>query len=388
MIVAVMTRIVLCLALALCAAAGGEPARALQADVAEITGDAAETAVAIRFDAPPQAESFRLADPDRIVIDLPETAWRLDPPAGAGLAERLRFGLAAPGRSRLVIDLAAPARLAGWSLEPRDGGIWLTLRLAPESRAAFDAAAGWPAGAAPAAAGRGAARRLLVALDPGHGGVDGGAERDGLVEKRVVLDFGRRLADRLRDGGFDVMMTREADVFVPLAARVERARAAGADLLLSLHADVVEAGDASGVSVYTLSAEASDPQSAALAARENAVDLLGGDLSAAEEDIAAALIALVRRETMVRSEKLAAALIDAFGARVPVLSGRPHRHAGFRVLKGPDLPSALIELGFLSNAADRARLADPVWREQALTAIVAAVSAWERAVRGTLLAAE
>jgi N-acetylmuramoyl-L-alanine amidase len=377
-------------ALALCLVLAGPGwAEGVVADVARIVGDSADTTVSVRFDSPPVPETFHLADPDRIVVDLPQIEWRFAPPPAVGLAAGLRFGLASPGRSRLVIDLAHPARIATVALESRDDGAWLTLTLAPESRARFDAAAGWPEGAEPMATAPRGRRPLIVAIDPGHGGVDGGAVRAGIIEKHVVLNFGHRLARRLRAAGFAVVMTRETDVFVPLAARVDRARAAGADLLLSLHADTVEEGDASGLSVYTLSAEASDPQSAALAARENAADRLGGvAMAAAGEDVATALIALVQRETMARSERLGAELIEAFGPRTPLLAGRPHRRAGFRVLKGPDLPSALIELGFLSNAEDRARLGDPAWREAALDAIVAAVTAWSEPVLAARAAAE
>jgi N-acetylmuramoyl-L-alanine amidase len=384
-----MLRHALACALAVFVALSGARAAGVGADAAQIAGDRAETTVRVRFDAPPEIALFRLAGPDRIVVDLPLVEWRVATPAPAGLAAGLRFGLAAPGRSRLVIDLAEPARVVEAAVEPGADGAWLSLRLAPESRAAFDAGAGWPDGAAPVAAPVAGPRRLRVALDPGHGGVDGGAVREGVVEKHVVLNFAHRLARRLRAAGFDVVMTREADVFVPLVARVARAREARADLLLSIHADTVEAGDASGVSVYTLAAEASDPQTAALAERENAVDRLGGaDIAAAGEDVAQALVALVERETMARSERLGRALIEGFRLRVPLLAGRPHRHARFRVLKGPDLPSALIELGFLSNAEDRARLGDPEWRDAALSGVVAAVSAWADELRAPRLAAE
>jgi N-acetylmuramoyl-L-alanine amidase len=177
--------------------------------------------------------------------------------------------------------------------------------------------------------------------------------------------------------GFEVTLTRRTDVFVPLAARVERARRAGADLLLSVHADIVEQGEASGASVYTLSETASDALAAELADNANASDrFAGAAMASAGEDVARALIALVHRDTVAQAERFAASLVDELGARIPMLATRPHRHAGFRVLKGPDIPSALLEIGFLSNAADRARLGDPEWREAALEGVVEGVRRW------------
>ncbi len=330
-------------------------------------------AVALSLSAPTPFVSFTLGDPPRLVLDFPRLDWAAEAPPPAGLAAGLRFGLAAPDRSRLVIDLAGPARLAAarWRAGPT-----LVLTLAPTTEAAFRAGAGWPPGAGPARARPD--RPLRVALDPGHGGVDPGAVRGGLDEKTLTLAFARQLAPALEAAGFAVTLTREADVFTPLAERVARARAAGADLLLSLHADVVVEGDASGVSVYLLDERASDPQAAALALRENAADARGGG-APLDRDVAEALAAMVSREVRASAKRLGAALVAAFAERVLVLEGRPLRAAAFRVLKGPDLPSALIELGFLSNAEDRARLQNPAWRARAVEAVVAAVADWAAA---------
>ena len=377
----------LLLAAPLCA--GGAPPAGLSASAIAVQADADRTIVTLRLDGQPDFESFALTDPDRLVLDFPEMAWPAAPPAPAGLAAGLRYGLAAPGRSRLVIDLAAPARLAAARYRAEGGGAALSLELAPESRAAFDAAAGWPPALGPLVPGPAPADRLRIALDPGHGGIDGGAVRGGLTEKTVTLAFARALAQRLEAAGFEVTLTRDRDVFVPLDERVRRAAAARADLLLSLHADVVLRGEASGVSVYTLSAEASDAEAAALAERADAADALaGGAAAGAGRDVARALIDLVRADALAASGRLGETLVAAFRSRVPVLSGRPLRSAGFRVLKSPDIPSALIELGFLSSAEDRARLTDPEWRDRAIAAVVAAVEGWAAARPAPRVAAE
>jgi N-acetylmuramoyl-L-alanine amidase len=354
------------------------------ATVAQAEG---ETRVDLLFDAPLAAPGapFALTDPPRILLVLPQARWAAAPPAPAGLVAGLRFGLAAPGLSRLALDLAAPARVAGLALTAEGEGTRLTLRLAAEDAARFAARAGWPPGAArhepgPAGAPPPPARRIV--LDPGHGGADPGAVRMGLREKDVTLAFAHQLAPRLAARGWAVSLTREDDRFVALADRVALAQALRADAFLSIHADTVLQGDASGASVYVLSAEASDAEAAALAERENRADRLGGlDLPAADEDVARALIALVRGPTMARAQALGAALVAGLSRRVAVLPSAPLRGAGFRVLKAPDVPSALLELGFLSNAADRTRLADPAWRAEAAEAVAEALEAWAEAGR-------
>jgi N-acetylmuramoyl-L-alanine amidase len=370
-------------ALAAARAQGAAAAPPARVAAAAIAATESETTVSLTLDAPLDAplSPFALDDPPRLVLDLPELDWAAAPPAPAGLVAGLRFGLAAPGRSRLVLDLAAPARVV--AAAPAAGGARLTLRLAPDDPARFAARAGWPPGAArhepgPAAPPPPAARRIV--LDPGHGGADPGAVREGLREKDVALAFARELAPRLAARGWRVTLTREDDRFVALSDRVAVAQRAGARAFLSIHADTVAQGDASGASVYVLSAQASDAEAAALAARENRADALGGlSLPAADDDVARALIALVRGPTMARSRDLGEALVAGLSARVPVLASAPLRGAGFRVLKAPDVPSALLELGFLSNAEDRARLADPAWRAEAAEAVAGALDAWAAA---------
>ena len=334
--------------------------------------DGAADRVTVTFDRAPAFTLSTLNDPPRVVVDLPLTEWRADPPAaGPGLARGVRFGLATPGRSRLVVDLAGPARTSA-TLEPGADGVALTLTLRAQDAAAF--AAGAAAAPPPPAAPQ---RAPIVAIDPGHGGIDPGAAQGGLIEKDVTLAHAQALRAALERAGLGVALTRDADVFLGLGARVALARAAGAEVLVSLHADAVPQPDVAGVSVYTLSARASDADAAALAARENRAELaLDALFPGVESVIAHALLPRMRRETAAASARLGAALAAALAPAAPLLPGRPLRAAGFQVLRAPDMPAALIELGFLSSAGDRARLTDPAAIAAAAQALAAGIKAW------------
>jgi N-acetylmuramoyl-L-alanine amidase len=200
--------------------------------------------------------------------------------------------------------------------------------------------------------------RPIVVIDPGHGGVDPGAiGRSGEYEKTVVLAIAHDLKkDLLADGRYKVVMTRDSDVFIPLAKRVKIAREAGASLFLSIHADTISDSTVQGAGVYTLSASASDAQAAALAAKENSSDQIAGiDLSDTSDEISSILIDFAQHHTQERSVRLAQLLVPRIGKAIDMRE-RSHRSAGFRVLKAPDVPSALVEVGYLSNPADEAVL--------------------------------
>ncbi|RVT99009.1 N-acetylmuramoyl-L-alanine amidase [Rhodovarius crocodyli] len=218
----------------------------------------------------------------------------------------------------------------------------------------------------------------LVVLDPGHGGRDPGATgRNGTQEKRIVLAVAQELRRRLEAGGkCRVAMTRTQDRFVPLAGRVAFARQRDAALLLSIHADSAPTREARGASVYTLSETASDPLAAALARRENLADQVGGlRLPSVPPDVQRILLSLMRDETRRGSERVASATLAAFTGDVPLLSN-PHRRAGFVVLKAPDVPSALVELGFLSHPSDEAALNRPAWRARLADSLAEGIHAY------------
>ena len=341
---------------------------------------------------------FTLDGPRRLVLEFREVDWG-DAAASTLLkgdpapVRDLRFGRIVPGWSRLVLELGAPLGIesAGMKTDSTTGEARVEIALEPVTPEAFAAhagapqAAGWealppPAKVAPAVRRQDGTRPLLVVLDPGHGGIDPGAERAGLKEADLALAFARRLKEALlRHGGFDVLLTRDDDYFVPLAERLSIARAAGADVFISLHADALEEGNARGATIYTLSQEASDEASQRLAESHDRADLLAGvDLSGQDDEIALVLMDLARRDTQPRSEALAQALVQALKGGVGRLYKHPHQSASFSVLKAADIPSVLIELGFLSSEEDRANLASPEWQEKAARAIVAALDAWAR----------
>ena len=332
---------------------------------------------------------FVLADPYRVVIDLPETEWRVSRAvanASAGLVQRYRFGLYRAGISRLVLDAAAPVQVHRAFVLPPQGNFAyrFVIDLKRTDRNSFLKSAGSPVGKL--AAVRPAKPlpkvpprrpdRPVIVLDPGHGGVDPGTiGAGGTYEKTVVLKVAKEIRRRLTASGrYQVVMTRNRDVFVRLHARVKIAREADADLFLSIHADAINQRKVRGATVYTLSEKASDAEAGALAAKENKADVIAGvDLNVHNDDVANILIELAQRDTMNRSARFATILVPSLKKNVRVRA-KPHRSAGFRVLKAPDVPSVLIELGYLSNRDDEKLLNSQAGRTAIAKAIAAAVS--------------
>ncbi|WP_375688985.1 N-acetylmuramoyl-L-alanine amidase [Pseudooceanicola sp. LIPI14-2-Ac024] len=352
----------------------------------EDTGDALEVSLVLSQGVPWRI--YTLDDPRRAVIDFREVDWTgVDKAAllHAGLATDVRFGSFRPGWSRMVIDLSAPLALdrAGLKLDAESGTARLTARFAPVDDEGFAALSGTPVDDGvwqPPAVTPPAPRQrdgLLVVIDPGHGGIDPGAEREGLTEKHLMLTFARELSEALIRAGVEVVMTRADDSFVSLERRVEIAHEVDADLFISLHADALSEGRARGAVVYALSETATDEASAKLAERHDRDDLLSGvDLTGKDDEVAGVLMDLARMETQPRTLRLAGALVKGMKAAGAPLNSHPHRSAGFSVLKAPDIPSVLIEVGFLSDERDRRNLADPAFRANFAAAIRDAVAAW------------
>ena len=332
----------------------------------------------------------RLLDsPPRLVLDMREVDWSGVEaiPRNAAEITDLRAGGFRPGWSRLVLTLSAPMLIG--SAEMQTNGIArLMLRLDPADQASFASAAQAPEPpewALPRASDlpKPAVKKggpLIVVIDPGHGGIDPGAEREGQTEANLVLSFARELKEALlRDGGFQVVMTRESDVFVPLESRISIARAAGAQVFLSLHADAIAEGEAVGATIYTLAGDASDEASATLAERHDRDDLLAGvDLSQADDLVATVLMDMARTETTPRTLRLAQSLVIAIQGAKLKMHRHPQQQASFSVLKSPDIPSVLVELGFLSSARDLARLSDPDWRAKMAAALRDGLLAWAK----------
>jgi N-acetylmuramoyl-L-alanine amidase len=325
--------------------------------------------------------------PPRLVIDTREVDWTgfqtlaLPPQALA-----LRAGSFRPGWSRLVIELASPMALTSAEMSTRSGRTAILLNLAPTDGDSFAREAAkpdlpeWaaPKGAAvvvPKAEGTGS---LVVVLDPGHGGIDPGAVRNGTRESDLMLTFARELKEVLvRDGRFSVVLTRDQDVFVPLETRTTIAREAEADLFLSLHADALAFGEAQGATVYTLAEYATDAAAQALAERHDRDDLLAGvDLTQQDDVVANVLMDMARAQTQPRTDRLAKAVVATIKAAEIRMHRTPHQTAAFSVLKSPDIPSALLELGFLSSERDYRRLTDAAWRATLAEAIRLALVAW------------
>jgi N-acetylmuramoyl-L-alanine amidase len=309
------------------------------------------------------------SDPLRLVIALPEARWRGGATLrGAGPVRAARFH---PADDLLILDLAAPALpVAG---PARDGRIVIDIARVPPARFAAAVRAGRDVLAGVAGA---AATLPLVVLDPGHGGRDPGAIGvSGIHEKRIVLAAALELKRRLEQARTcRVVLTRSRDVFVPLADRVEIARRREAALFLSLHAD--SAPGARGASVYTLSDTASDAMSAALAQRENRADLAGGlRLPSVSPEVQRILISLMRQETRAGSNRIARLAVRELGEEVQLLPNT-HREASFVVLKAPEIPSALVELGFLSDPRDEAALRRADHRARLSLALSRAVKQW------------
>jgi len=338
---------------------------------------------------PVDVHVFTLTDPNRVVVDMPEVLWRAHDavrPSGRGPVESYRYGLFREGNSRFVIDLNAPMRVsAPQFLSPSDGfGFRLVIDLHPQSAEDFIAGAGWPAELAALHASapvtlptpRPNGGQRVIVLDAGHGGIDPGTHGpSGMLEKTVVLAVAQKLRDLLEaTGRYTVLLTRDSDVFIPLRGRVDIARAAKADLLLSLHIDSHEDHSISGASVYTLSEDASDREAAVLAEKENMSDAIAGvDLSAEDSPVASILIDLAQRDTMNRSVRFAETMLSSLHGSTAILPSKPHRSAGFAVLKAPDVPAALVELGYITNQADEREMATEAWRLRVAEALATAI---------------
>jgi N-acetylmuramoyl-L-alanine amidase len=326
------------------------------------------------------------------VIDLPQVSFQLPPKAGErgrGLVKAFRFGLVMPGGSRIVLDVTGPVRVEkAFVLDPSDGQpARLVLDLVGIDREAFLRAAAVDNRVAPEGAKKtepqsssSRDQRPIIVLDPGHGGIDTGTRApSGETEKGVVLEIALMLRDKLeKSGKYRVVMTRTDDSFVALADRVRLARSRNAQLFISIHCDALARGEgeAEGATIYTLSDHATDAAAARLADAENRADVISGvDLSVEPDDIADILIDLAQRETKTFSLQFAKSVATELKS-----AARMHKHplksAGFRVLKAPDVPSVLIELGYVSNQQDLKQLMSEKWRMRAGDAVVQAVNTY------------
>jgi N-acetylmuramoyl-L-alanine amidase len=344
------------------------------------------------------AQVFTLANPYRVVLDLPDLSFRLDPSAGqkgAGLISAFRYGLFAEHKSRVVIDTKGPVKIASAGMTRLKGSsaVKLAIALMPMDAALFGAGTG--AGIHSAAfepdadiaapedsdVKRKPHGKPVIVIDPGHGGIDPGAiGANSVTEKTIVLAVALQLKEALEKTGlYDVKMTRAEDVFVSLDKRLKFSTDNAADLFISLHADsIVEktgAGTISGATVYTLSSQASDEQARIMAEKENASDLIAGienfDRGGGDQ-VKNILIDLLKRETSNFSADFSQVLVKRLGKTIS-MSRVPRRSAAFKVLKQTHAPSVLVELGYISNRSDEEQMLTADWQSKVASSIAGAV---------------
>jgi N-acetylmuramoyl-L-alanine amidase len=352
-------------------------------------GDEQQTRFVVDLSRKVDLRAFTLADPYRVVIDLPQITFKLPSRAGEigrGLIKQFRFGLVMQGGSRIVLDLGKPVRIdKAFVLDAAEGQpARLVVDLAAVDRDTFlrtlalDKQPLKPPETRKAEPPNKGDPRPIIVLDPGHGGIDHGTRAGGgdITEKSLVLDFALALRDQIeKTGKYRVVMTRTDDSFVPLSERVRIARQRQAALFISIHADALRRtdGEAQGASVYTVSDTASDAEAARLAENENRADVIAGiDLSREPDDVADILIDLAQRETKTFSMHFAKTLVTEL-RNVARLHKQPLKSAGFKVLRAPDVPSVLVELGYVSSKEDLKQLTSGAWRTRTAGSIVQAI---------------
>lgn len=404
----------LCVAALLCPvtalrAAEGQPASAATASNfpiasdARLAGDNKQTRFVLDLDKAVRFRAFTLADPYRVVLDIPQVTFQLRAgigTSGRGLVKAFRYGLVMPGGSRMVFDLTGPAKITKAAVldaasgqparlvlefEETDRTSFVQLLGAesrPELRPGIGTAASAVASAeaaAPIEAPAVTDSRPVIVIDPGHGGIDNGTQTSTESEKNLVLGFGLALRERLeKSGKYRVVMTRTDDTFIPLDDRVKIARNQSAALFVSIHADALPRGegDAQGATIYTLSDRASDAEAERLAEAENKADAIGGvNLTEEPTEVADILIDLAQRETRTFSNHFARLLLSEMKNTVR-MHKRPLKSAGFRVLKAPDVPSVLVELGYVSNKGDLEHLISEGWRSRTVGSMASAIDAF------------
>lgn len=360
---------------------GSAPAQAEVTRVAFVLGNGKERMILFSTEALAHKRMFFLENPARLVIDFPAVSARplaLPEDYSGSFIRQIRFGQFNPSLARIVLELNQQVTVLGsYAVPPSDDTrSWQYVVDLAAAEGGSAARTGAPATTAPPSIAAKPTPKPLIVIDAGHGGQDPGAiGASKTLEKHVTLAYARALRAALRNTGrYRVALTREDDRFIMLGERVNIARELGADLFISLHADSNPRRDARGFSVYSLSETASDAESAALAEQENSVDFLGGmeEIEVKDPEVADILIDLTQRETMTKSSEFAEVIVASMHPKVRQLA-KTHRYAGFRVLKAPDIPSVLIEIGFLSNPADEKLLASPEYRDLVTSSLVKAL---------------
>lgn len=332
---------------------------------------------------------FFLDGPPRLIVDFNGLDFGTTAPSqlrGGDLVKAVRWGHFRSDWSRMVVELPGPYALSEAIQTPTETGSRTRLQIKPVKQADFvvrtDAlTALWdlPESAVPPAKPKAIDpnRKPRIAIDPGHGGIDPGAQVGAISEAAVMLGFATELMEALKQAGYEVVATRTDDSFVPLERRMTIARAQNADLMISLHADALPEGQAAGATIYVWDEAANDRAAVELATRHDRSDLLAGvDLADTDDEVAQVLMDLARTDTHPRTRNFAGMLVSEMSRGGFDMHRRPVRGAAFSVLKSPDIPSILLELGFLTDPNDRANLFDPDWRRRMAESITRAINAW------------
>ncbi|OYY01583.1 MAG: N-acetylmuramoyl-L-alanine amidase [Hyphomicrobium sp. 32-62-53] len=354
-----------------------------QATAVDVLGDRQSTLIQLTLSKGVTTEIYTLANPYRVIVDLPGVVFKLPSDAGR------------EGKARMVLDTAGPVAIAKAAMtKARSGpGVVLTIELNPTNTAAFGEGTGSgrtpPAPVETASEPRAAAgpktpqSKPVIVIDPGHGGIDPGAVgANNMLEKNLVLAVAKRVEAQLSEtGNYEIVMTRARDVFISLNDRLKISRKAGADLFISIHADSIEqtyAQSIKGATVYTLSERASDAEARAIAEKENASDLIAGlDVAKGEEndDVKNILIDLMKRETANFSAEFSRTLVRSLKSKIS-LSRDPERAAAFKVLRQTHAPSVLVELGYVSNPEESRQMQSADWQDKVAKSIANAINAY------------
>ena len=352
-----------------------------QTDVVRLVAETAEQ---------PDFNVFKLSNPPRLVVDFPNAEFTQTATQKQGLSaafiNNLRLGNPTPQTCRFVLELPhTNIQESHFLIPPEKGGKWRFVmdlsnmggaKTAPLAKSSPNTSS-LSKTAAYTSSKSTSPRKKVIVLDPGHGGQDPGAiSRTGKFEKDLTLKMGKELRNKLEKAGYRVVMTRDRDMAIPLRKRIDKAHQAKGDLFISIHADSALNTKAKGLSIYTISERASDKEAAALAERENKADIiLGLDVGDYQPEVSNILIDLAKRDTMAKSSLYADLVVQEMKKKVKLVPNA-HRFAGFVVLKSPNIPSVLLEMGYLSNKEEEKLLQKSAYRAKLAEALTKAVNTY------------
>ncbi|WP_455478361.1 N-acetylmuramoyl-L-alanine amidase [Bartonella sp. B10] len=379
----VIFRFVYCLLFFLIFQTHIQAANALKLISLRTIGDDARTRILAVFDSKPNIRLQILDNPARLIINLPTVHFpEQNAPVNkkntlSNMLSDVRYSFSDIRTSRIILTSKITFTVEKSTVQKLDNGLWqLVIDITQSTQKKFDEILrNQQKSNIDIKKQLNPVRNFRVVLDPGHGGIDGGAQGvTGILEKNITLAFARALRDEFKnDTHITVSLTRDSDTFLKLHERIKKAQEFGADLFISIHADSIDMPFIRGATVYTISDKASDEIAKSLAESENKVDLLDGLPTEESIEVADILIDLTRRETHTFSVNFANRIVLNLSKNNVNLMKNPHRYADFRVLKAQDIPSVLIEIGYLSNKEDEKLLNNPRWRKKVAASVADSV---------------